>query len=111
MGEVKRSASVLYNEIYEALKLIEQSADRAAEKIVINRKDYVAMLVDTMGAPTVTQDITRKIRGVQVEVTEQEEEFIIEECWVMKSLATEDEIEPTELNKAESEQLDLFSLR
>ena len=81
-----QSASKLYNDIIKALVKIEQSADRVAKKIIINRKDYVAMLVDTMATPAVTQDITSKIRGVQVEVAEQEEEFIIEESQVMKSL-------------------------
>lgn len=105
-----QSASKLYNDIIKALVKIEQSADRVAKKIIINRKDYVAMLVDTMGAPTVTQDITRKIRGVQVEVVEQEEEFVIEESQVMKSLVTEVENEQVVVNKIESEQIDLFSL-
>ncbi|HZG10542.1 MAG TPA: hypothetical protein VEZ91_00980 [Kurthia gibsonii] len=68
------------------------------------------MLVDTMAAPAVTQDITSKIRGVQVEVAEQEEEFIIEESQVMKPLVTEVENEQVVVNKIESEQMDLFSL-
>lgn len=105
-----QSASKLYNDIIKALVKIEQSADRVAEKIIINRKDYIAMLVDTMAAPAVTQDITSKIRGVQVEVAEQEEEFIIEESQVMKSLVTEVENEQVVVNKIESEQMDLFSL-
>ena len=105
-----QSASKLYNEIFETLVKIEQSADRIAKKIIINRKDYIAMLVDTMAAPAVTQDITSKIRGVKVEVAEQEEEFIIEESQVMKSLVTEVENEQVVVNKIESEQMDLFSL-
>lgn len=105
-----QSASKLYNDIIKALVKIEQSADRVAEKIIINRKDYIAMLVDTMAAPAVTQDITSKIRGVQVEVAEQEEEFIIEESQVMESLVTEVENEQVVVNKIESEQMDLFSL-
>lgn len=108
-----QSASKLYNEIFETLIKIEQSANRVAEKIKINRKDYIHMLVDTMAAPAVTQDITSKIRGVQVEVVEQEEEFIIEESWMMKPLINEVVIQPIvvkTVEKTNSEQLDLFSL-
>lgn len=108
-----QSASKLYNEIFETLVKIEQSADRVAEKIKINRKDYIHMLVDTMAAPAVTQDITSKIRGVKVEVVEQEEEFIIEESRVMKPLINEVVTQPVVVKiveKTDSEQLDLFSL-
>lgn len=110
MGEVIQSASKLYNDIIEALKYIEVSANRVARKIFINREDYLVMLIDTMAAPVVKENITKEIRGIEVKVSEQTSKFTIEECWAMKLLATEEEIEPTELNKAESEQLDLFSL-
>lgn len=106
-----QSASVLYNEIHEALTQIEQSADRAAEKIVINRKDYLAMLIDTMAAPFVKENITKAIQGARVEVIERNSAFTIEECWVMKPLVTEVTIEPVVAIEVESEQLDLFSVR
>lgn len=106
-----QSASVLYNEIHEALKRIEQSADRAAEKIVINRKDYLAMLIDTMAAPFVKENITKVIRRVEVEVSEDSPAFVVEECWVMKPLVTEVTVESVVATEVESEQLDLFSVR
>ena len=106
-----QSASVLYNEIHETLKRIEHSADRAAEKIVINRKDYLAMLIDTMAAPFVKENITKAIQGAKVEVIERNSAFTIEERWVMKPLVTEVTAESVVATEVESEQLDLFSVR
>ena len=105
-----RSASELYNDIFEVLTQIEESADRAAAKVVINRKDYLTMLIDTMVAPFIKENITKAIRGVAVEVSEDSQAFVIEERWVMKPLVTEVTIEPVVVTEVESEQLDLFSM-
>lgn len=105
-----QSASKLYKDIIEALKHIEESENRVAEKIIINRKDYIAMLIDTMAAPIVKANITQEIQKVAMEVAEKSTAFTIIECWAMKTLLNEVVIDLVVVKKFESEQLDLFKI-